>query len=64
MMRIDWVEGDWRIEDDNGIELGRFNNIQVLVPSMLANSDGDRRGYLLVNGKLSADGDTATIKGK
>ena len=63
-MRIDWVEGKWRIEGDDGFELGRFNTVEVLVPSMLGNSDGDRRGYLIVNGTLFKNGDTATIKGK
>ena len=61
-MLIDWRRDDggvYRVLSDVGIVLGMFTTVEIETTSKLINSGG--HGWLMVDGSLTINGDTAMI---
>lgn len=62
-MKVDWRRDDggvYRVLADDGTILGIFKVVEVIASSTLVSIDG--HGWLIVNGVLEVDGETARIK--
>ncbi len=64
-MIINWErqEKRWQIfTDDESQKLGLVKKVVIHVPCMLLGVDGQRRGFCVVGGELTIDGDKAVIR--
>jgi hypothetical protein len=62
-MKVDWRRdggGVYRVLADDGTILGFFKVVEVIASSTLVSIEG--HGWLVVNGVLEVDGETARIK--
>lgn len=64
-MKIDWANGWWNVWDiPTGAKIGSYRSVRLQgVAAELTNVDGNRHGWLIVKGMLTATGEHAVITG-